>query len=104
MLITLIDSQDTFCTIVSTNATADGLSSVTVESSLLTKEVQRKNVETSRNGSALVVRGRSIERGKGKDTNQSQIKSGARNNVECYHCHKKGHLKKDLLPMEKREG
>ena len=95
LLITLPDSQDTFCTIVSTNATIDGLSSMKVDSSLLTKEVQRKNVETSRNGSALVVCGRSNERGKGKERNKSQSKSRGQSNVECYHCHNKGHLKKD---------
>ena len=65
LFITLLDSWDTFCTIISTNATADGLSFVPVESSLLTKEVQQKNVETSRNGSVLVVCGRSTKRGKG---------------------------------------
>ena len=36
LLITLSDSWDTFCTTVSTNAVADGLSFVTVESILLT--------------------------------------------------------------------
>ena len=40
LLITLPpDSRDTFHTTISTNATADGLSSVTVESSLLTEDV-----------------------------------------------------------------
>ena len=55
LLITLPDSWDTFFTIVSTNVAADGLSFVILEASLLTKEVNWKNNETSKNGSALVV-------------------------------------------------
>ena len=39
LLITLPDSWDTFCTTISTNASANGFSSVTVESSLLREEV-----------------------------------------------------------------
>ena len=82
-----------------------GLSFVTVESSLFTKEVHWKNVETSRNGSALVVRGRLIaKRGKGKDRNQSLSKSRACSNVECYHYHKKVHLKKDCYRWKCEKG
>ena len=68
LLITLPDSWDTFCTNINTNATSDGLSSVTIERSLLIEEVNRKNVETLKNGS-LLVRGRSTKRGKGKESN-----------------------------------
>ena len=50
LLITLRDSWDTFCTTISTNATADGLSSFIVEGSLLTKEVNWKNNETPKEG------------------------------------------------------
>ena len=71
VLLTLPDNWDTFCTTISTNATTNGLSSVTVESSLLIEEVNRKNVDTSRNGGALMVRGRSTKRGKGKERNKS---------------------------------
>ena len=88
---------------MSTNATANGLSSVTAESSLLTEEVNWKNVETSKNGSALVARGKSIERGKGKDKNQSRSKSRAQD-MECYHCHKKGHMKKDCYQWKCEKG
>ena len=56
LLITLPDSWDTFRTTVSTNTAADGLSYVTVEASLVIEEVNRVNNETSKNGSALVVR------------------------------------------------
>ena len=103
LLITLPDSWDTFRATISMNAAADGLSSITVESSLLTKEMNQKNAKTLKNGSALVVHGRSIERGKGKDRNQSWSKSRARN-MECYHCHKKGHLKKDCYQWKCEKG
>ena len=69
LLITLPDNWDTFCTTISTNAAADGLSSVTVEASLLTEEVNWKNNEASKSGSALVVCGRSVDRNKGKERN-----------------------------------
>ena len=103
LLITLPDSWDTFRTTVSTNAVADGLSSVTVEASLLTEEVNRKNNEASKSGSALVVRGRSVDKNKGKERNQSRSKSRSRN-IECYHCHKKGHMKKDCHQWRKEKG
>ena len=104
MLITLPDNWDTFCTNIRTNPTADGLSLVIVKSSLLTEEVNRKNVEISKNGSALMVCGRSTKRGKGRERNKSQSKSRARSNVECYHCHKKGHLKKDCYKWKREKG
>ena len=71
----LPDSWDTFRTTIRTNAAADGLSSVTVEASLLTEEVNRKNNEALKTGSALVVHGRSIDMNKGKERNQSWSKS-----------------------------
>ena len=104
MLITLLDRWDTFCTTISTNATADGLSLVIVESSLLTEKVNIKNVETSKNASALMVRGRSTKRGKGKERNKSLSKSRAQSNVEYYHCQKKGHLKKDCYKWKREKG
>ena len=104
LLITLPDNWDTFHTTVSTNAIADGLSSVTVEASLLIKEVNWKNNETSKNGSALVVRGKFVDKNKGKDRNQSRNKSKACNNVECYHCHKKGHHKIDCHQLKHEKG
>ena len=103
LLITLLDSWDTFCTTVSTKTATDGLSCIVVEASLLAKEVNWKNNETLKNGSALVVRGRSVERGKGKDRNQSWSKFRARN-IKCYHFHKKGHMNKDCHQWKREKG
>ena len=48
LLITLLNSLETLLTTISTNATADSLFFVMVESSLFIKEVNRKNVDTTR--------------------------------------------------------
>ena len=69
-----------------------------MESSLLTEEVNRKNLDNTRSsGNALTVRGRSSDRGKSSERAKSHSKSRGRNNkdVECYHCHKKEHMKKN---------
>ena len=50
LLITLPDSWDTFWTTLSDTAIVDGLSSAMFESSLLTKEVNKKNVDTTQTG------------------------------------------------------
>ena len=46
LLVALPESWDTFCTIVSNSALASGLTFANVESSLLTKEVNRKNLDS----------------------------------------------------------
>ena len=94
LLITLPERWDTFRTAISNSAQASGLTSVNVESSLLTEEVNRKNLDSTRSGNALYVRGRSKECGKSDDKVKNRCKSRGRSNVECYYCHKKGHMKK----------
>lgn len=95
--VTLPESWDTFRTAISNSAPASGLTSANVESSLLPEEVNRNNLDSSRGSNALVVRGRSNDRGKSAERGKSRSKSRGRNykDVECYHCHKKGHLKKN---------
>ena len=57
LLITLPESWETFCTAISNSApAATGLTSANVESSLLTEEVNRKNLDSNRGSTALVVR------------------------------------------------
>ena len=107
LLVTLPESWDTFCMAVSNSAPASGLTSANVESSLLTEEADRKNLDSSRGGSnALVVRGRSNDRGKSNDREKSRRKSCGHSlkDVECYHCHKKGNVKKNCHIWKKEKG
>ena len=95
LLITLPESWDIFCIAISNSAPAGGLTVTNVESSLLTEEVNRKNLNNTRGGLALVVRGRSDKK-KGPNKNKSKSKSRERSakDMKRYHCGKKGHYKR----------
>ncbi|MCO5575346.1 hypothetical protein L7F22_029146 [Adiantum nelumboides] len=66
-LITLPKSWDIFCTSINNSAPASGFTLANVESSLLTEEVNKKNLDNTHFGNALVVKGRPIDKGKSKD-------------------------------------
>ena len=104
LLITLPESWDTFQIAISNFAPTSGLTSANVESSLLIEEVNIKNMDSTRGGNALYVRGRSKERSKFDDKGKGCSKSRGRSNIECYHCHKKGHMKKDCHLWKKEKG
>ncbi|MCO5557183.1 hypothetical protein L7F22_010743 [Adiantum nelumboides] len=98
LLITLRGSWDTFCTVLSNFVAPEGLTSANVEVSLLTKEVNRKDIDKGKGNSALVVRGRhQFKEKKGKKSqNRSKSRDSKSNDdIECYHCGKKGHMRKD---------
>ncbi|MCO5606802.1 hypothetical protein L7F22_060993 [Adiantum nelumboides] len=105
LLVTLPDSWDTFRTSVSNLAAPDCLKCGDVESSLLMEEVNRKNVEDTNSSSAMHVRGRSHSRGnferRDKSKSRSRSKSRPGKGVECYYCHKKGHMKKDCYKFKR---
>ena len=99
LLCSLPSSWDTFCTAVSNSAPTIGLVFNDVIGNLLTEEIRRKSLESSK-GDAYVAsgkqRGRTQDRAKDKDRKGACSKSReSLCNVECYHCHKKGHLKKE---------
>ena len=106
MLVMMPKSRDTFRTTVSNSASASGLTSANVESNLLSEEVNRKNLDSSRGSNAVVVRGRSNDTRKSSERGKSCSKSRGQNykDVECYHCHKKGHLKKNCRIWKKEKG
>jgi len=106
LLITLPESWDIFCTAISNSAPAGGHTSANVESSLLTEEVNRKNLDNTRGSTALVVRGRSNDKKKGENRGKSRSKSRGRSvkDVECYHCGKKGHYKRDCRTYKQEKG
>ncbi len=66
LLVTLSESWDTFCIAMSNYTPARGLTSANVEISLLTEEVNKKNLDNTRSGggNALTARGRSSRQGK----------------------------------------
>ena len=104
--VTLTQSWDTFRIAVSNSAPASGLTSTNVESSLPTEEVKRKNLDSSHGSNALVVKGRSNDRGKSSERGKSRSKSCGRSlkDVECYHFHKKVHVKKICRIWKKEKG
>ena len=105
LLITLPESWDTFQTTISNSAPASGLTSTNVESSLLTKEVNRKNLNSTWGGNVLYVGGKSKDCGKLDDKGKScSNKSCCCSNVKCYYCHKKGHMKKDCCLWKSEKG
>ena len=71
---------------------------------MLTEEVNRKNMDSTHGNNAFYVRGRSKERSKSDDKGKGRSKSCGRSNIECYHCHKKGHIKKDCHLWKKEKG
>ena len=102
LLITLLDSWDTFRTAISNSAPPSGLTEANVASSLLTEEVNRKNLDSTQSGTTRYVWWRSQDKGKSQDRARSKSKSrGSLKNIECYNCGKKGHLKKDCRSSKK---
>ncbi|MCO5607423.1 hypothetical protein L7F22_061619 [Adiantum nelumboides] len=106
LLITLPESWDTFCTALSNSTPPDGLTITGVEGSLLTEEINRKTMDKGK-GTALVVRCRANFREKGEKRNQSRSKSQnakGKSDIECYHCGKKGHMKRDCRTWKVEKG
>ena len=101
MLCSLPPSWDTFCTAISNSAPGTGLVYNDVIGSLLTEEIRRKSMESTKQGDAYVAsdgkqRGRTRNREKSKERGRSRSKSrGSTRDIECYYCGKKGHMKKD---------
>ena len=75
-----------------------------MESNLLNEEVNIKNLDSTCGGNALYVRGRSKEHGKSDDKVKVRSKSHGCSNIECYRCHKKGHMKKDCHLWKSEKG
>ena len=86
LLVTLVEGWETFCIALSNFAYVVGLTSVNVEGSLLTEEVNRKNSEPTKGSTTLVVRGRSNAKGKSGERSKTRNKScGPRiKEIECY--------------------
>ena len=99
LLCTLPESWDTFRTAMS-NSNAM-LLYADVESSLLVEEMSRQNNASNKSSSALHMRGRSQQRGKSDSYGRSK---SCGKDVECHHCGKKGHFKRDCFKWKKEKG
>ncbi|MCO5597863.1 hypothetical protein L7F22_051948 [Adiantum nelumboides] len=101
LLVTLPNSWNSFYTTINNLALENGLKCADVESSLLMEELNHKNEDDSRSSNAMHVRGRQQSRGNHGSSDRKESKSRERSksrsgkDVECYHCHKKDHVKKD---------
>ena len=99
LLVTLPESWETFRTTLNNSSPATGLTSANVGGNLLTEEVNRKNFEPAKGGNALVVRGKSNANGKHADKkSHSESRGLDKKDIECYFCHKKGHVRRKTIP------
>ncbi|MCO5610866.1 hypothetical protein L7F22_065108 [Adiantum nelumboides] len=104
-----LDSWDTFRISISDLAPKNGLKCTDVENSLLMKKLNCKNVDDCRSSNAMHFRGRQQSRGNHGSNDQKKSKSKERSkfrygkDVECYYCHKKGHVKKDCYKWKNKQ-
>ena len=97
LLATLPDSWETL-RVSLINSSPNGIITLEIaKKGVLNEEVRRRSQGSSSQSDILVTedRGRSKDKG-GKHRDKSRSKSRSRfKNVECYHCGKKGHIKKN---------
>ncbi|MCO5562163.1 hypothetical protein L7F22_015789 [Adiantum nelumboides] len=106
LLITLPKSVDTFRTALSNSTPPNGLTIAGVEGSLLIEEANKNTINKGKE-TCFVVRGRANFREKGGKRNQSQSNSRnakGKSDIECYHCGKKGHMKRDYRTWKAKKG
>ena len=89
------------------NNPVDNLGFDDVAASVLNEESRRKSkkdrqVSSQQVKALLVTRGRSTKRGPSESHNHGRSKSRSKNNIKCYNCGKKGHVKKDCWNNQKR--
>lgn len=104
LLCSLPSSRDTFCNAISNSVPGGVLHFDDVTSSLLGEEIRIKSMN-SKNGSAYSVQshGHSRTRDKSQGRSKSRSKSCVGKDIECYHCHKKGHIKKDCYAWKREK-
>ena len=78
-----------------------------VTGALLTFHQRKKNIDENSQGEGLVVKGnyereRSNNKGESKGKN-SRSKSRRRNDINCFKCGKKGHMKRDCPNWKKKK-
>ena len=104
LLCSLPSSWDTFCIAINNFVPGGVLRLDDVTSSLLSEEIRRKSMD-SKFGSAYSVQShggsRTQDKSQGRSKSRSKYRAGK--NVECYHCHKLGHIMKDCVEKRAKE-
>lgn len=85
------------------NTISDGVITMRLaKNSVLNEETRRKSQGFSSQSEVLVTENRGRSQSKGpKNRDRSKSKSGRFANVECYHCGKKGHIKKHCRQLKR---
>ncbi|PON55458.1 Zinc finger, CCHC-type, partial [Parasponia andersonii] len=100
LLQSLPDSYDQLIINMTSNAITLVFNDLTA--AVLEKENRLKNKEdrlaSSQQVEALTMR---TERGPSGSQNHGRSKSRSKNNIKCYHCDKKGHVKRECLQLKK---
>ncbi|KAF7121453.1 hypothetical protein RHSIM_Rhsim13G0116100 [Rhododendron simsii] len=111
LLSSLPDSWETLVVTISNSAPSGMVTMDMVKDGMFNEEARRKEQGTSVDTEALVVqnRGRSRTRNSGGDRNKSKDRSRSksrgtskpRSEIECFHCHKMGHMRKECRILQK---
>ncbi|KAF7115099.1 hypothetical protein RHSIM_RhsimUnG0064500 [Rhododendron simsii] len=111
LLSSLPDSWETLVVTISNSAPSGMVTMDMVKDGMFNEEARRKEQGTSVDTEALVVqnRGRSRTRNSGGDRNKSKDRSKSksrgtskpRSEIECFHCHKMGHVRKECRILQK---
>ncbi|GJU39676.1 putative RNA-directed DNA polymerase [Tanacetum coccineum] len=104
LLGTLLDTWETFRTSLSDSVPDGVITMELAKGGILNEEARRKSQGSSSQSDVLVTERRGISHSRGpsnRGNHHSSSSKGKFANVECYHCHKKGHMMKFCRQLKK---